>query len=349
MNVYVWSTGQDDNIGDSLLRRAYLDSLRPLGSLEIWIGKASSDFQTGLGLKDRDRTWRSFLNWYISAMVNAFRGKSTVAINAGEVPVSRRGAAKMLPLAVLLIVCKMTGRDRIWIGASVPNVHPVFGLPYRLVARLCNVIRWRDRRSEHNMGVRGVSPDWAFALGTEAGKWNELQTRTRLGVVLRGDRPEPSQEWKYWIRQLADDLHLRLTFVVQVRRDAQRAESLAAELGGDLLEWHMSDHASQEAAVRQLYSSCALVIGDRLHGLIVAASEGAVPLGWVESSAGKIGRHFEVIGLNWVAVHEGSDATALTQMDAEDLRQKSAELSKAISSARTWISATGTMLSRSAQ
>src|SRR5690606_38315853 len=37
-HIYVNAGGQRDNIGDSLLRRAYLDALRPAGQLHVYTG-----------------------------------------------------------------------------------------------------------------------------------------------------------------------------------------------------------------------------------------------------------------------------------------------------------------------
>lgn len=332
--VFVWATGQDDNIGDSLLRRAYLDALRQLGSLHVWSGPASKGFSSGLGLKPDDRQIRSFKEWYGDALKSALKRPTFVALNAGEVPVSRKGAARLSALALLAMICRLRGGGGIWVGAGVPSTKPGLVLAYKAAARACVFVRWREPGSEAIVINRGTSPDWAFALGDPTSKWQDHGSRSQMAVVLRGDRQAPTTEWINWIKNLAETLQLEPTLVVQVKRDDSRATELADKLGAGLLAWDHEDHAEQEAAVRGLYAQSAIVVGDRLHGLIVAATEGAVPLGWVESSKGKIGRHFKVVGLDWVGRHEGSSADVLTVPTAEELALLASGLKDAVDTAR---------------
>jgi hypothetical protein len=41
--------------------------------------------------------------------------------------------------------------------------------------------------------------------------------------------------------------------------------------------------------------------------LILAATEGAVPLGWVDTSGGKIASHFQAAGFDYVGEYEGAN------------------------------------------
>lgn len=332
--VFVWATGQDDNIGDSLLRRAYLDALRQLGSLHVWSGPASKGFSSGLGLKPDDRQLSSFREWYGAALNSSLRRPTFVAMNAGEVPVSRKGAARLAALALLATICRVRGGGGLWVGAGVPSSKPGLVLAYKAAARACVFVRWREPGSEAIVVHRGTAPDWAFALGDPTSDWLDHGSRTHMAVVLRGDRQEPTAEWIAWVKQLSDTLKLRPTLVVQVKRDCSRAAELADKLGAGLLAWDHEDHATQENAVRDLYGQSALVVGDRLHGLIVAATEGAVPLGWVESSKGKVGRHFKVVGLDWVGRHEGSAPEVLPVPTVEELAGLANELKVAVETAR---------------
>ena len=49
-NIYVSTRGQEDNIGDSILRRCYLDALRSVGRLHILVSHFDS-YNSGLGLR----------------------------------------------------------------------------------------------------------------------------------------------------------------------------------------------------------------------------------------------------------------------------------------------------------
>lgn len=344
--VFVWATGQDDNIGDSLLRRAYLDALRQLGSLHVWSGPASKGFTSGLGLEPSDRQLTSFREWYGAALRSSLRRPTFVAMNAGEVPVSRKGAARLSALALLAIICRLRGGGGLWVGAGVPSSKPGLVLAYKAAARACVFVRWREPGSEAIVAHRGTSPDWAFALGEPTSDWLDHGSRSQMAVVLRGDRPAPSPEWIDWVKKLSETLRLRPTLVVQVKRDDSRAAELAEKLGAGLLAWNHEDHALQEDAVRDLYAQSAVVVGDRLHGLIVAATEGAVPLGWVESSKGKVGRHFKVVGLDWVGRHEGAAVEILPVPTSEELAVLAIELEAAVEAARQNLAATSEGLRR---
>lgn len=333
-SIHVWATGQDDNIGDSLLRRGYLNALRQLGSLNVWTGPASSGFISGLGLAKEDSRNASFAGWYWSAMQNALVRRTFVAMNAGEVPVSRKGAARLAALALLASICRLRGGGGLWVGAGVPNTHPVLVLSYKAAALASVFVRWRDQPSELHVTKRGTAPDWAFALGTPTADWALPAERDKLAIVLRGDRPMPSAEWIGWVRDLAMEHQLRPTVIVQVKRDNERALELAEVLSADVVAWDHEDHDAQEALARDIYSKTAVAIGDRLHGLIVAATEGAIPLGWVPSSSGKIQRHFQVVDLNWVGEHEGAPGDALPAFDQAKISKFRWDLALSINAAR---------------
>jgi len=185
-----------------------------------------------------------------------------------------------------------------------------------------------------------VGADWAFAEGSDVGAWNYSE-RGLAAFVMRGDRQEPSQEWLDWARDLLSALGLSPVVVVQVESDAKRAHSLAAALGGRVLEWPEGvSHDEQEAAVRAVYRECRIVVGDRLHGLIVAATEGAVPLGWVESSRGKIAEHFDPVGLEFVGQQEGDRGPELTAIDEAQLGVWRTTVAEAVAAARAHLALT---------
>ncbi|MDM4763922.1 hypothetical protein QT381_12985 [Galbitalea sp. SE-J8] len=159
------------------------------------------------------------------------------------------------------------------------------------------------------------------------------EERQLLSLVMRGDRAAPSESWIAWVRSGAENLGLEVHVVVQVERDAARGEELAAALGGHVVQFASSDHAIHEAKVRSIYRRSLITIGDRLHGLIVAASEGSVPIGWVETSTGKIAAHFNAVGLEYVGAREGwsSSSEPLTR---EWVRGRERELRTRIDDAR---------------
>ncbi|OZE84923.1 hypothetical protein CH304_07095 [Rhodococcus sp. 15-649-1-2] len=319
--VFVWATGQDDNLGDSALRRGYLDALRRRGKLTVWHGPASAGFVTGLGFQPGDRRTGSYRFWFLRALSTVLRVRTFIAVNAGEVPVSRMGAARMTTLVPLILLARIRGGGGLWLGAGVPD--PLgdrsLAAPYRLVAAVCSETGFRDESSRTVVGKRPVMPDWAFALGTATAQWPELKERTLITLILRGDRPAPSEEWLAWFAKMSARLGLTPAVVVQVRRDYRRAQELSTAYAPDYFAWFVDDHAEHEASVREVYRRSAVVVSDRLHALIFAATEGAVPIGWVESSTGKVRRHFDTWGMRWVGANEGSPPFRLPMLDAGQL------------------------------
>lgn len=315
--VFVWATGQDDNLGDSALRRAYLRALRDLGRLTVWHGPASPGFISGLGILEEDRTTASYQIWFARALISAVRRKTFIAVNAGEVPVSRRGAARILSLIPLILLAQANRGGGVWMGAGIPrpSKSKVLSLPYRVLASVCREVGVRDESSRAVVGDRTLMPDWAFALGTEVSDWAAPSERPLITAVLRGDRGKPSDEWLAWFEKLSAELGLIPAVVVQVQRDYARAQELSSIFATDYLAWFVDDHAEHEATVREVYGRSSVVVSDRLHALIFGATEGAVPLGWVESSRGKVGRHFDSWQMSWVGVHEGEAGDALPILD----------------------------------
>lgn len=238
---------------------------------------------------------------------------------------SRMGAVRMATLVPLILLARIRGGGGVWLGAGVPD--PLgdrrLALPYRLVVAACSDARFRDESSLAVVGQRPLMPDWAFALGTATSKWPMLADRPLITVVLRGDRPAPSDEWLGWFATLSAGLGLTPAVVVQVGRDYRRAQELSTAYAPDYFAWFVDDHAEHEASVRDVYRRSSVVVSDRLHALIFAASEGAVPIGWVESSTGKVRRHFDTWGMRWVGAHEGArDLPLLDRSELVDLHQQ---------------------------
>ena len=54
MQVYASAVGQYDNLGDTVLRRGFLDGLRRVGPLNVFVGKRDADYLSALGLGEAD-------------------------------------------------------------------------------------------------------------------------------------------------------------------------------------------------------------------------------------------------------------------------------------------------------
>jgi hypothetical protein len=321
--ILAWLSGQTDNIGDSALRRGYAATLSDIGEVTAWVGDPALGYATGLGLTPGSIS-PSFWSWY-RRLAAASRARGSVfAFNAGEFVVTKEYFFGILAIAPLLLVLRARGGKIVWLGAAVRERKRGFTFPFIWLARIADVLRWRDTASSQVLGVHAETmPDWAFALESCEG---DPRPRKYLAVSLRVDREPPTPEWRNAVAELAARLGLSLITVTQVQRDAPLARSLAGDWGCEFLDWQSDSHAVQESVVRQVYSQAAIVLSDRLHALIIASTEGAVPLGWTTQESAKVGRHFDAVGLNGIALGHDAGLAALKGLDASALRQRQADL-----------------------
>lgn len=314
--VYAWLTGQDDNLGDSALRRGYADALRARGPLVVYVAGASDSYIGGLGLAESDRVVRKFLPWLGGAIWRACREPVTIALNAGEFSFSGRYTLIAVPLAAVLGVFRRLGGRVVWLGASVPRAVQGRTWLFRRLHRRAQLVRWRDQATALVFGPAPWMPDWVLGLepSGDAG-----MDRGTLGLSLRGDRAYPTAEWLASVRHAAQRLGLEIVTIAQVERDSAYAVRLASDVGGRAVPFEGRSHREQELVVRTEYGRMRVLVSDRLHSLLIAATEGAVPLGWSEAATAKIARHFDPLGMPWVAVTPGRAATAVADLDRQTL------------------------------
>lgn len=329
--IYVRGTGQEDNIGDVILRRAFFDELSRAGQLHILLGEASADFIDSLRLRASDVVYRDADTWRRSAYRSVLRGRTWWVDKPGELLLQEdiyKGQRRLLPL--ILAIRVRGGRAlRLGVGQRKPN-SAVIGR-FRRLYRLSSMVAWRDVASREHFGFGEVMPDWGFLPGSP----DDANRRHRLVVSYRGDRQPLSEETAAAIRAFAERNGLTVTVITQVARDSERSKQLHRDLGGDLLDWEVvADHAAQEDRLREIYLETAVALSDRLHVLIVAATEGAVPVNLVAEPDAKVGRHFDAIGYTAMTVASGGMATEQLIDALERQAARSAEITERVDAAR---------------
>jgi polysaccharide pyruvyl transferase WcaK-like protein len=297
-DILVSGKGQPDNLGDSVLRRGLLDALRRHGDLVVSVVDLPDAYLSGLGLQPQDTVVASRSDWQQRVARSCLSG-CLYAFNAGEAQQTREYALAYLKMLPLLVVNRLRGGRAVHVGFGLRAPDRTWGRAMRPVLAACQEVAWRDADSRQWAGVGTVEPDWAYACGTpddDAGRrpWAE---RDVLAVSLRFDRAAPGPVWFDVLRTVARDAGLRVVAVPQVERDIPRAREIAAELGGDVLEWDGHDHAVNEARVRAVYGESRLVVSDRLHAVIMGHTEGAVPIGFGTQSVSKLTRTLAPVGL----------------------------------------------------
>ncbi|WP_336645773.1 polysaccharide pyruvyl transferase family protein [Microbacterium sp. USHLN186] len=326
--IHVDAAGQDDNLGDSALRNAYLKAVDGPRRMFRVVGRTqTTDYIAGLDLRERHI-------WYADreAWVGAIDLASPVVhiFNAGEIalagaddagyPTKRRTAE--------LAAAKKSGGAVIAAGIGLKEPRLARAVHFRAAFRDADIVSWRDFGSQRAAGFGEVNPDWAFALGTKTSSWLAAASREMLAVTLRFDRPYPDARWIAAVRSLAQVTSTRIVTVAQVSRDAPRAVQLAADLGGEYLLPPSLSHDSLDAHVRAVYQRSLAVVSDRAHALIMGATEGAYPIG-SGADPGKIFRLMDTVGL-------GALIGRFDELDvfADQLPDRLPELAPAIDEAR---------------
>ena len=300
MKTFYWCTGQDDNIGDIVLRRRYADELRKLGDLHIYVGSASPSFIAGMGFDVSDTQYTSAVLWLKQMLVPRVARRTLLAFNPGELQVGRKSAISTLVILPVQLWLRAWGGRCVRIGLATRGSHKLYEIPIRLSNALCDSVVWRDTESRKKWRVGQPGLDWAFdetmtSIGTSSG-------RTKLALTMRSDRPELSEDALKAISEVARRRGLNLVVFSQVKRDRAACQQLSKRLQCELLDWdERVGHLEQEALVRQLASESVAILSDRIHALIIGATEGAIPVGIVLSEDTKVRPHFDAAGLSRVS------------------------------------------------
>lgn len=333
--VFINPAGQRDNLGDSVLRRPYLDALRKVGPLHVLTGRDEA-YVSGLGLHAEDHTYKSRVRWLMAAATAGICARLSFAANAGEYVGTRTEQLKSIWQPVLAAAARITGGQVFLAGASIRPGTDITRTHLPLIARLASVATWRDEASKSAAGRGSVQPDWAFATGPAA---NDVGAeRRRLAVVMRGDRPFPTEPWFASVHEFALKHGLEIWVAVQVHRDTNRALRISQRMNAHYFDWPVShSHSVHEESLRSFYRTCAFVLSDRIHALIIGATEGAKPVDFTVTGSEKISRTFCHVTKNGVptigAAMASPDSSSLDfEALMEDVTHTSAVLAEVSSS-----------------
>lgn len=321
---WVALAGQYDNVGDTLHRRVLLEFLRPLGPLHIHIGAAPTSFLSGLGLDGSEAIYTSSRKW-AAAAYRAARKDTILAFAPGEMRLGSSRAWRELALAPLSRRIHGRGGRVVRIGIAAGNRWEFEGRLSELVLRSAitssEVLLWREHRSYQLFESGSVVPDLGFGVLGD-GLLNDTQRRGTLALTMRFDRPAPPKAWLDGVRSFAACNGLNIVVTSQVRRDNPYSDALATALNATADPWPDDrDHADQETHLRRLYKESALVVSDRLHALILGATEGAAAAGFATTENAKIPVHFDVLNLGIDNPPPGASKNAVREHLERAVRQ----------------------------
>ena len=306
--IFAVGRGQYENVGDIILRRQLLDWLRPVGRLHVYVGQSPDGYDQGLGLRDGDVVYRSFLKWYRAGLSAAAAGKASYVFKPGEIQLTLVGTKEHLSMVPMLLAIRTRGGSVLRVGSGSRNFKPLPRALMRPSIALSDLVLWRDVKTAQYLRRGSASPDLAFGEGASEDDIRLFAAtsagRTALVISLRADEPVPpypSEAWLAGVREYAARNGLEIWVATQIFVDNERNSRLARDLDAQLLAWpQLNGHHEQERLLRNLYRRSAIVLSDRLHVIIAAFTEGAIPVGVLSDGSDKIDRHFETIGISGI-------------------------------------------------
>lgn len=339
--IFVVATGAYDNLGDIVLRRVLLQWLKRTGPLHVYVGRSPAEFDQGLELSDNDRVYHSIIRFYLAGLRAAARGRAHYVFKPGEIQMSIQGLKEHVGMLPLVAAVRLTGGKAVRVGTGSRNWSRLPATLLRPSIWLSNLTYWREADTARYMAAGEIMPDLAFAAGSDLQSGaRKTEKRDRLAISMRGDKEFPSAAWIEAIKTFAKGHQLRLVVVTQVKGDGARSRQIARLECAECVDWKVGDSSQAlEGKLRAIYRESAVVVSDRLHVLILAATEGAVPLGLVTNASGKIGRHFDAAGMSHIELdtRERTTRDMLDQLEAALGRRD--ELSQALEKARAQLDA----------
>ena len=300
MAVFVLAGGQDDNIGDVVLRRRMLAALSGLGPRHVFVHKATPGFREGLQLGPEDRFYDDYRTWLRACTLAGLTSRLLLVHNAGELVGNRAIATQQLSLLPASLLARLRSGGVARVGAGVRGTSGRWMRVIRPLSMFDSITIWRDATSRSFFGRGDVQPDWAFdaTLPHRLSGAGSTVERRFLAISMRFDRPIPPDAWFDALRSVARSRGLEPIVVSQVRRDNEPGAVIARRLDARLVAWDDASHLEQERTVREIYRQSALVVSDRLHALVIGQTEGAVPVGAIAWDDVKLARHFAAAGID---------------------------------------------------
>lgn len=293
--VFVWAEGLASNLGDSVLRRGLLRRLEAHNAVHAYVGHGGDGYLSGLEMSTRTTAYTSEWRWHLAIVRSSLRRRTVVLMSPGEAIADRRSLLMRAAFVAEGLLVRLRGGALHQTGVGIRRPVGRWPVGIRATAGVCDIVTWRDEWSRDFIGKGSVFPDWAMGEGPRAA--GEEAPRQLLALSFRGDRAQPSTEEVTALRDLSIELGLRPIVVAQVAADDAPGRALAQQLQCDFIEWGSGDHAEVEARVRSVYARTQVILSDRVHGLIIAATEGAIPVPFGFVSVEKARRTLDAAGL----------------------------------------------------
>lgn len=306
--VFVSLTGDFTNIGDAVIRRQSLAWARQMGEIRAYVGGAPDEWFPSVGLTPQDHVVRTKANvrHWIRDLVTSKR--PVFMFDPGEVPLDHGNFRREVVYLALTLLVRAKRGYVVRPPRAVARPTRLNLALHRLASRASQVCLWRTREDAARLRTGTPSPDIGFSMATRPG--SVAAERTVLAVSLRWDRPLPSDAWFSAVREFAAHHNLTIEVVSQVFGDVARSRELAERLDAPSDIWTHKHDLAHEEFVREVYDRSRIVISDRLHVLVVAATSGAVPAQLIPRPVAKVAANFRAVDYDEMTLDSSAHTAA---------------------------------------
>lgn len=295
MRVFIPLVGQFTNVGDTLHRSVLLEWLGECKEVHAYVGAAPNSFMTGLYLPKNVVIYESLGVWMFKALTSV--GRAGFVYNPGEITGTKKRFLKELFLFPLLCLYRVFNGVVLKVGVDIQERGRVDSFLYGIGNYLTSYSYYRTEESYIRYGRGEVIPDLGYYRFQKIGG-----SRDCISLSMRSDKYEDSESLVRGVALYAKENNLKVALVSQVRMDnssAERMRALLKQAGceAECCLWEdRTTHAEQEMLVNEVYGRSLVVVSDRLHVLIAASNNGAVPVCISPYYSNKVNKHFKVIG-----------------------------------------------------
>ena len=346
MRILVSAVGQYDNVGDTVLRRGFLDHLRTIAPLRVYVGDKPDDYISGLGLHPDDVAGARFEGVAQRRLQAAASWAAASTPSTPARPRCRRpspSATSNSPRCWPSTGCAAASRcSSAWACGNRRRG----GIPS---PRCCGSATW-CRGATH-----AAAASWASARSPPTGRSRSdpptscsstpTRPRPRLAIAFRqglshAARDKPSRRVgrhgalaspASWVSSPSSS---RRSSATARWRSSWRNGSAARPCSGST-----TTTPARRSACAPSTATARIVLSDRLHAVVIAATEGAVPIALSTGPMDKVTRTLEGADIPRTSVpRDLADRDAALAVIRDALARRPAIMA-AVSTARTRLDA----------
>ncbi len=283
---------QFENLGDAVINRELIHLAAKHASIHVDTGRCPEHFINSLDLEGK-KTYGSIWSMFFALLVRRFLGKRCYYfLNPGGLgqKLSFKQRAKAILYTIILMLLRFSGVRIIHIGMSYSKLTHIDRLLVWARSKACNKIIPRDSFSARyldEIGVEtyGVSPDLAFTLQKFPSE--KKVSGAIFSFRVDGEYQGIQNDVRLMLSNILSELPSKeVLLVAQVERDIPFMKELYAEFCNyENVRFEIFLYDINAALVE--YGSYEECYSNRLHVLLMAASQGVVPIAYLPENKGE--------------------------------------------------------------